>query len=103
MNCPDCVNILTREKVDGTVDNICLLDNRSVFAIKNCNRFKAIEIAIQIEPEKIRERLDQSKTAMEIIADKINPWESRRSGSETISENLIPKHRGWPKGKKRQV
>ena len=101
MNCPDCVNVLTREKMDGTIDNICMLDNRSVFGIKSCNRFKASEIAIQIEPEKIMERLDQFKNKEfygKSIMEDMNPLTP-----EELNKKEEKKRRGWPKGKKRQI
>ena len=39
MNCSDCISILVRKRVDGTVDRVCCLDGKALGAIVDCNQF----------------------------------------------------------------
>ena len=102
MNCPDCVNVLRRKRVGGVEDTYCLLDFRSVTAIIECNRFNVMELKVEaINPYN---RYFDPVTGKDVTG---NPFSADVENINPLTDELNKKeekkHRGWPKGKKRQI
>ena len=102
MNCPDCVNVLIRKKVGYQEELICLLDNRVVSAVIECNRFVHKEVKADLLTEAFEHRGLPPEPPLQRFAMDHALNDKYGSGEPIMIEiQSEPKHRGWTKGKKR--